>query len=102
MSRSLNHRNKDNTVNSYLKHAMSPSSFRAKKMTEQDYKDYLGDILAYRIGKYEQSVPKYFRKTLNKSKKNKDKTRLYYALVNDSCDNLAYPYWPKDAGYIYW
>jgi hypothetical protein len=102
MSRSFKHRNRDNTVNSYLKHVMAPSSFRPKNMNNEDYKDYVSNTLAYRIGKYEQSVPRSFRKDINKSKKSKDKTCLHHAIANDSFDNLVYPYWPKDAGYIYW
>ncbi len=102
MSRSFNHRNKDNSINVFLKHIVGASSFRARHMNEEEKKERENNILSYRIGRYEQNVPKYFRKNLNKTKKNKDKKQLIYAINNDSFDDLAHPYWPKDAGYIYW
>jgi len=102
MSRSYRHRTKSGKIDSYLKQMFAPSAFRAKFLDESDQKDLEANVLGYRIGKYEEAVPKGFRKMLNRAKKNQDKTRLFYALKNDTLDNLSYPRWPKDAGYIYW
>lgn len=100
MSRTYKFRNKDNTDNDYLKHQFRPDSFRGKneKMDESEERSKLKMKNDLNGG---ENAPKWYRKSLNKKKKRKDKEILNKALKQYCEDDLSYPVWKNDANYYY-
>jgi len=67
MSRSYNHRNKDNTDSRYLKHYFAPSSFRGKNEEMDKFEKSYKRKLKNKSGI--ESVPSIFQEALQQKSK---------------------------------
>ena len=97
MSRSYNHRNKDNTDNEYLKHYFAPSSFRSK----YEEMDKFEKSYKYRLKNKRgiESVPRFFKKHYNKKAKHSYDSHMRKCLKEERYDDILTPVIKKNHRY---
>lgn len=97
MSRSYNHRNKDNTDSRYLKHCFAPSSFRGKYDEMDDFEKIHKRKLKNKQGV--ESVPKSFKKHYNKKSKQNYDSHMRKCLKENRYDDILTPVIRKNHRY---
>jgi len=102
MSRTIRNRTPANGFSEYAMHKRKCYIERGldRNETVSEAVDYF--LVCYRRDGYSMGVPKSFRQSLNRSKKNRLKKILHHALMQDRFDNLPSLHWHKDAYYHYW
>lgn len=98
MSRTVRNRSRSGDLNKYARHVKKTcfSSFHDESERMENF------IIFYRRDGSSEGVPRSFRKSLNKTKKAKDKQTLFRAILNDKLDNLITFKDVKNAAYLYW
>lgn len=97
MSRSYNHRNKDNTDSAYLKHYFAPSSFRGKNEEMDKYEKSYKHKLKNKRGI--ESVPRFFKKHYNRKAKHDYDAHLRKCLKEERYDDILTPITKKNHRY---
>lgn len=99
MSRSYNHRNKDNTDSAYLKHYFAPSSFRGSYEEMDEITKWHKDKLKQKNGI--DSVPNAYKKYSNKKDKLAYERHLQRCVREGRFDDILTPVVHKNHKYNY-
>jgi len=97
MSRSYNHRNKDNTDSRYLKHYFAPSSFRGKNEDMGRFEKFYKRKLKNKSGI--ESVPRFFKRHCNKKAKHNYDSHMRKCLKEERYDDILTPVIKKNHRY---
>jgi hypothetical protein len=103
MSRTYRHTNgRSKKINSAVKDWIFKGTFSEVHREYINFNDGNDPEQALRLRQgYQWSAPKYFRRQLNKSKKNKFQKQFYQAFKYNSFEDLEKSVEKKDAGWYY-
>jgi hypothetical protein len=99
MSRSYNHRNKDNTDNEYLKYYFGPSSFKSKTEGLDEREKRYKTKLKNKSGT--DSVPRFYKRYCNRKIKNDFDRHLEKCLKEERYDDILTPIIKRNHKYDY-